>query len=290
MTQQGLNPKDIDLIGFHGQTILHRPHERLTVQIGDGAMLAKRLRIPVVFDFRANDMAAGGQGAPLVPIYHQALLDHARAADGHADGLVLPDVVAILNLGGVANVTVLQPGRPPLACDTGPGNALLDDFMLDRTGLAFDRDGMVAARGSVNKAVLEALLAHPFFQQPPPKSLDRNTFLKYATDILSTEDGAATLTAFTALACARLLEQLETAPQLWVVCGGGARNPTMLGMLREALATTVVTSDALDWSSETIEAQAFAYLAVRSRRHLPLTFPSTTGVPVPMTGGQLAMP
>ena len=185
---QSIRPETLDVIGFHGQTVLHKPDQRLTVQIGDGAALARACGVDVVFDMRAADVAAGGQGAPLVPVFHQAL---ARAA-----GLAGPVVVA--NIGGVANITSLAPGRDPLAGDTGPGNALLDDLMLERTGVAIDRDGACAARGHVNDAALAALTAHAFFAAPLPKSLDRNAFSRAAVAGLATEDAAATLTAFTA--------------------------------------------------------------------------------------------
>ncbi len=267
-------------VGFHGQTVLHRPAERLTVQIGDGTALARALGLPVVFDMRAADVAAGGQGAPLVPVYHQALV---RAAFNAGR---LPDApVAVLNLGGVGNVTVVAPGRDPVACDTGPGNALLDDFMLERTGVAVDRDGATAAGGRVSEGALARFLAHPFFEELPPKSLDRNAFDRSVAAELSTEDGAATLTAITAAAVARLVPHLASKPLVWIVCGGGARNPTMMRMLVERLGAEVRRADDLGWSGDAMEAEAFAYLAVRAMRGLPISFPTTTGVQRPMTGG-----
>ena len=275
LAEHELPAGSIDLVGFHGQTVLHRPEARMTVQIGDGAKLARRLGIRVVSDFRAADVAAGGQGAPLVPIYHQALVDRAAIAGP----------VAIVNIGGVANVTYLAEGAGPVACDTGPGNALLDDLMLARTGAAFDRDGAVAAGGMVDEAALDALLAHPYFALPAPKSLDRNAFSRIPVDALSLEDAAATLVAFTAATIAMALAAMPIAPVLAVVCGGGGRNPTLMRALAERLPCQVETADDRGWSVDAIEAQAFAYLAVRAARGLPITFPGTTGVREAMTGG-----
>ncbi|MGH6847517.1 MAG: anhydro-N-acetylmuramic acid kinase [Methylocella sp.] len=270
----------VDLIGFHGQTVLHRPSRRLTVQIGDGAGLAARLGIKVVHDFRAADVAHGGQGAPLVPVFHRALAATA--------GFLEP--VAIINIGGVANVSFIAPGEEPVACDTGPGNALLDDLMVRRLGAAFDRDGAIAARGTTDVAVLRALLAHPFFSAPPPKSLDRNDFLGSAVESLSTEDAAATLTAFTAASIACVLPLLPSRPAFAIVCGGGARNNTLLRELADRLPCRIVLAKTFGWSSDAMEAQAFAYLAARREKNLPITFPLTTGVAKPLEGGVIAEP
>ena len=273
---------DIAIVGFHGQTVLHKPAARLTVQIGDGAALAKRLKIPVAYDFRAADVAAGGQGAPLVPIFHQAL----------ARDLDRPHPIAVLNVGGVANVTVVD-GGDPVACDTGPGNALIDDFMRARTGSPLDRDGDEASRGKVNEDFVARVLAHPFFDLPCPKSLDRNAFAfaNIGLPDFTVADGAATLSALTAASVARVVARLPIPPRSWIVAGGGARNPTLMRMLGERLApATVETADAVGWSSQSIEAQAFAYLAVRTLNGLPITFPLTTGVKAPMAGGIVAKP
>lgn len=275
-----IDRQSIDVVGFHGQTVLHRPELRLTVQVGDGQELATRLGLPVVYDFRAADVAAGGQGAPLVPIYHAAL----------AQGLKRPLPVAVLNIGGVANVTYIGENGELGACDTGPGNALLDDFMLARTGEPCDRDGKTAARGRVEAAAVDAVLSEPFFSKPYPKSLDRNDF---SVDLsgLSTPDGAATLTALTCAAVARAVGYFPLAPRSWIVAGGGALNPTMMRMLAERLApATVETADTVGWSVASLEAEAFAFLAVRSLNGLPLTFPGTTGAATPLTGGVLAQP
>ncbi len=278
--EHGIDLASIDLVGFHGQTVLHRPEAGLTVQIGDGQGLAEELGRPVVFDFRSADVAAGGQGAPLVPVFHRAL---AANAD-------LPQRVAFLNIGGVANATLLHGDADPVACDTGSGNALIDDFVLARTGAPYDADGALAASGSPDEDLLALWLAHPFFSAAPPKSLDRNAFDVSGVEKLSDADGAATLTAFTARAVASLLPHLDEAPELWIACGGGAHNKTLLSMLEKQLRAKVRAADEFGWDAGAIEAQAFAYLAVRSARGLPLSFPGTTGVDRPLTGGRLAKP
>jgi len=283
LAANGLRVGEVAIIGFHGQTLLHRPDRRLTVQIGDGHGLAARLGIPVVYDFRAADVDAGGQGAPLAPLFHAALLRR----------LALEPPVAVLNIGGVANVTYVDAGEV-IACDTGPGNALLDDFLRLRTGQPLDIDGRTAAAGRADEEAIRKLLAHAFFGAPPPKSLDRNDFRGWVGDTLdarSVADGAATLTAFTAAAVARVVPQLPRAPTTWIISGGGARNPTLMRMLAERLAPARIESaHAVGWSVDGLEAQAFAYLAVRSLRGLPISLPTTTGAPRPLTGGILARP
>lgn len=284
LREKGLSARDIHLVGFHGQTVLHRPKQRLTIQIGDGAGLAKRLGIAVVYDFRAADVAAGGEGAPIVPVFHRALVE-AGGKDGK-----LPGPLALLNIGGVANVTYVDDGCDPIACDTGPGNALLDDLMLARTGQPIDRHGHTAARGRVDEAALARLLDDPFFELKPPKSLDRNNFSRAAVEHLELEDAAATLTAFTAASVGRLIALLPKPVKSLIVCGGGARNPILVRELAQRLPCRVTTADACGWSGDAMEAQAFAYLAVRAKRGLPYTYPTTTGVPRPMTGGVLVEP
>jgi anhydro-N-acetylmuramic acid kinase len=278
LRENAIETASIDVVGFHGQTVLHRPERRLTVQIGDGALLARRLGIDVVYDLRAADVAAGGQGAPLVPAYHRALV----AASG------LYGAVAVLNIGGVANLTLVDGAAEPIACDTGPGNALIDDLMLARAGVPLDRDGAAAAAGRVDPAALARLLVHPYFDAPPPKSLDRNDFSLAPVERLSTEDAAATLTAFTAASIGRLFALLPEPPRLAIVCGGGARNPTLMRELASRLPCALRSAEDFGWSGEAIEAQAFAFLAVRSLNGLPLTFPTTTGVSAPLPGGLLA--
>ena len=278
----GLGAADVAVIGFHGQTVFHAPSRRLTVQLGDGLRLARAIGVPVVYDFRAADVASGGEGAPLVPIYHAGLV-------GRSD---LARPVAVLNIGGVANLTFVGAGAAGkgdlLAFDCGPGNALLDDFCLKRTGRPVDPDGRLAARGRVDEGIVAELLAHPFFALAAPKSLDRNAFSSVAVERLSTEDGAATLTAFTAEAVAAGLRLLPQAPRTLVVAGGGAHNPTMLEMIAARTNTPVTTAHEIGWSTDFLEAQAFAHLAVRHLEGLPLSFPGTTGVKTPMRGGVLA--
>ena len=280
LAQNKLAPQDIALIGFHGQTVLHRPQNRLTVQLGNGAALAKRLGIRVVFDFRAADVAAGGQGAPLVPMFHQAL---ARTLD-------LPQPFAIVNIGGVANITYLDGDSDPIAFDTGPGNAPIDDLVRARTGESFDRDGKLAARGKVHEEIVPRILANPYFRLRPPKSLDREQFVRIPLDALSTEDAAATATAIVAAAIAKALDHLPKPPANWIVAGGGAHNPVLMTMLQKRLPGKVLRADEIGWSTDALEAQAFAYLAVRSLKGLPITFPTTTGVGRPMTGGVIVEP
>src|SRR5215831_18125441 len=280
VTTERIDKSGIAAIGFHGQTVLHKPAAGLTVQIGDGAALARRLDMTVVHDFRAADVAAGGQGAPLVPVYHQAL----------ARGLDRPHPIAVLNVGGVANVTYVD-GGDPIACDTGPGNALIDDFMRARTGAPLDRDGDQAAKGRVDERFVARVLENGFFNQPCPKSLDRNAFAfaNIGLPDFSIADGAATLSALTAASVARILRHLPGPPRAWIVAGGGARNPTLMRMLAERLSpASVETADAVGWSSQAIEAQAFAYLAARTLKGLPITFPATTGVGRPLPGGIVA--
>ena len=273
----------VAVIGFHGQTLLHRPERGLTVQIGDGPALAARLGIKVVYDFRAADVAAGGQGAPLAPLFHRALV---RRLGGQAP-------VAVVNIGGVANVTYID-REHVIACDTGPGNALIDDFIRLRTGRLLDTDGRLAQAGTVDEDAVGRLLQHPFFALPPPKSLDRNDFASWigtGLDNRSVEDGVATLTALTAAAIAHIVPLLPQPPKTWIVAGGGARNPTLMRMLAERLSPArVETAHDAGWSIDSLEAQAFAYLAVRSLRGLPISLPTTTGAPRPLTGGVLAMP
>jgi anhydro-N-acetylmuramic acid kinase len=285
LAANGMRASDIAVAGFHGQTVLHDPDRRLTVQLGQGDMLASRLGIPVVYDFRAADVAAGGQGAPLVPVFHRALV---RLLD-------LPEPIAVLNIGGVANLTYID-GVELIACDISPGNALIDDFVRLRTGSPQDSEGRAAAAGQVDEAVVEGVLAHPFFAKPPPKSLDRNAFHRWIAEDdklsgKSLEDGAATLTAVTAAAIARAVALFPRAPKSFIVAGGGIRNPVLMRTLAERVApASVATADAVGWSADSLEAQGFAYLAVRSLMGLPLSFPTTTGVPKPMPGGVVARP
>jgi anhydro-N-acetylmuramic acid kinase len=261
--------------------VLHRPEQKMTVQIGDAAALAKAIHIPVMHDFRAADVAAGGQGAPFVPVYHRAL----------AQSLDREGPMVVVNIGGVSNVTYIDGADTLIACDTGPGNALLDDFMLRTMSQPFDCEGRTAGQGAVDVAWVIRAMEHRFFALPPPKSLDRNDFASLKLPPMSPADGAATLTAFTAEAIARIVPLLPKEPLSWIVAGGGARNLTLLRMLRERLfPATVEAAEALGWSADAIEAQAFGFLAARGLKGLPLSYPATTGVPIPMTGGVIARP
>jgi anhydro-N-acetylmuramic acid kinase len=279
--QNRITCEEVDIVGFHGQTVLHRPERRLTVQIGDAAALARAIHIPVMHDFRAADVAAGGQGAPFVPVYHRAL----------TQSLEREGPIVVVNIGGVSNITYIDGSDTLIACDTGPGNALLDDYMFRVMSQRFDREGRVAAQGVADEVWIARALQLPFFALAPPKSLDRNDFASLKLNGMSPADGAATLTAFTAAAIARIVPLLPKPPKSWIVAGGGARNLTMLRMLRERLhPATVEAADALGWSGDSIEAQAFGFLAARGLKGLPLSYPATTGVPIPMTGGVIARP
>ena len=270
---------NVDLIGFHGQTVFHAPERYLTIQIGDGDALSKRLNLPVVYDFRGNDVEAGGEGAPLVPFYHQAL-----AAKAGLSG----DVV-VVNIGGVANITRIGADGRLSAGDTGPGNAMIDDFVRERTGAKLDESGRLAAQGTVDEFALSALMDDPWFMEPLPKSLDRNAFSANPVRLLSTEDGAATLAAFTAATIAAAIANAGGAEKI-IVAGGGAHNPVIVAMLGEALEAEVATAESLNWNGDFVEAEAFAFLAARSVAGIPLSLPETTGVPEPMPGGIVANP
>jgi len=279
LAEARLAPDAVDVIGYHGQTVLHRPACGITIQLGDGARLAAGSGIAVIADFRAADVAAGGEGAPLAPAYHRALAARTR---------ISPQ--AVVNIGGVANVTWLCPRHDPIAFDTGPGNALIDDFVRARTGRDFDRDGALALAGTVDETALRRLLDHPYFDRTPPKSLDRNAFSRTPVDRLGTEDGAATLVAFTARTIAMSGKFLPEPPRRWVAAGGGRRNAAIMAALRSRLGAPVLAAEEAGWRGDDVEAEAFAYLAVRSLKGLPLSWPSTTGVPSPMTGGVVHRP
>ncbi|MBG78560.1 MAG: anhydro-N-acetylmuramic acid kinase [Alphaproteobacteria bacterium] len=271
-----------DIIGFHGQTIFHDPDHGVTVQIGDGQVLADACTMPVVFDLRSADVAAGGQGAPLLPLYHRA-----RALQA---GLDLP--AAIVNIGGVSNVTWIGGASDDdvLAFDCGPGNALLDDFVKQRTGQSFDQGGALAKAGKVNEALVAQWMAHPYFDAPAPKSLDRDAWDVRGVQDLSDADGAASLSAFTAAAILESAAHLPQMPAHWYISGGGRHNDYVMGLLRAGVDAPVDSVDVLGWDGDSIEAEGFAYLAVRSLLKLPISAPGTTGAPSPMTGGRLALP
>lgn len=279
----GVPSKSVSVVGFHGHTVFHDPANGRTVQIGDGYMLARETGIDVVGDFRSADMAAGGQGAPFAPLFHVARAPMDRP-------------ICFLNIGGVANLTWIGDGARAerkdvfahiRAFDTGPGGALIDDWVHRQTGEAYDTDGRLAATGRVDDAILATLLGNEYFRAPPPKSLDRDAFDLSPVEGLSLEDGAATLTAFTAESVSRAVSHLPSRPVRWLVTGGGRKNPTLMDRLAKSLDADVMPTEAAGIDGDAMEAQAFAYLAVRSLRGLPLSGPTTTGVSQPTTGGQV---
>ena len=275
----------VDIVGFHGQTLAHDPGGRGTHQAGDGRVLAEALGVPVVWDFRSSDMEMGGQGAPLAPIYHHALARYVEA--------VMP--VVFLNLGGVGNVTWVDPGKGPeemLAFDTGPANAPLNDLVGTRLGQSFDEGGALAAQGSVDEGVLERFAAHRYFYKMPPKSLDRNDFTQLSQDVeaLSDADAAATLTAAAAAGVVRAAEHFPRPPSRVLVTGGGRKNPVMMAMIAEGLGLPVAPVEDVGLDGDMLEAQAFAYMAVRVARGLPTSFPGTTGVRAAVGGGVVSPP
>ncbi|MDH7971258.1 anhydro-N-acetylmuramic acid kinase [Sphingomonas sp. AR_OL41] len=265
----------IDLVGFHGQTVLHRPERRLTIQLGNPAAIADALGVPVIAHMRQADLDAGGQGAPLVPAYHAAL----------AEGIGVARPVAFLNLGGVANLTWLGQGGDVVAFDTGPANGMIDLLVQSRGVGRYDDGGRLAASGKVDAGALATLLDSDYFTRRGPKALDRYDFPMDAVADLSTPDAAATLTAFTVEALHLASAQLPEAPDLWLVCGGGRHNPTLMRSLRERIGD-VRSIDDFGLRGDFVEAEAMAFLAARSVRGLPITFPGTTGVAAPMTGGR----
>ncbi|MGN8154777.1 anhydro-N-acetylmuramic acid kinase [Agrobacterium sp. 22094] len=282
VTDAGLSLSDIGVVGFHGQTVLHRAPQpgRLgaTRQLGDGELMAKLLGTKVAYDFRSADVRAGGQGAPLAAAYHSALLKGV-AQDGSA---------AILNLGGVGNVTWSDGKSHVVAFDTGPANAPINDWIKQHGLGDMDRDGLIAASGQVNEERLAKLLQHPYLTARFPKSLDRFDFGASMADGLSLEDGAATLTAFTASAVGKALDLLPQRPERLFVSGGGRHNPTLMRMLAKLARVDAQPAETLGWRGDAVEAECFAFLAVRVLRNMPISFPTTTGAPEPMTGGRLA--
>ncbi|GGA86936.1 anhydro-N-acetylmuramic acid kinase [Brucella endophytica] len=282
VAEAGLRMGDIDIVGFHGQTVLHRAPQQgrlgATRQLGDGELMARLLGVRVAYDFRSADVRAGGQGAPLAAVYHSALLK-SISRDGKA---------AILNLGGVGNITWSDGGGKLVAFDTGPANAPINDWVKSHGLGDMDRDGRLAEAGKVDEERLTRLLEHPYLSAAYPKSLDRFDFGAAMAEGLTAENGAATLTAFTASAVGKALDLLPQRPQRLFVSGGGRHNPTLMRMLRERANVEISPSEELGWRGDAVEAECFAFLAVRVLRGLPISFPSTTGAPEPMTGGRLA--
>lgn len=270
-----LEAGDVDFIGFHGQTLFHNPKKGVTWQLGDGRRLAERVGINVIADFRSNDMRHGGEGAPLAPLYHHALFGK----------IAQKAPVALLNIGGVANITWLWKNSI-LAFDCGPGNALLDDWVFSKTGRPYDREGKLAAKGHPDSRLLKEWLRHPYFKRKPPKSLDRNAFSAAEIVRLNPADGAATLAAFTIEAVAKARQHFPRRPNRWIVTGGGRRNSFLMQKLRERLKAEVAPIEAFGFNGDALEAEAFGFLAVRALQKLPLSLPETTGVKKPVTGGK----
>lgn len=287
LSENTLARQDIDLIGFHGQTVLHRPERGLTVQLGDGEALAKATGIDVVYDMRANDMKHGGQGAPLVPVYHQALASSLPKA--------LSDLspVVFVNIGGISNISYIA--SELIAFDTGPGNALIDQWVETQAGIPFDQGGMIASEGVIHDRLLKQYLDQEFFTKPYPKSLDRNDFLPPDGGSIGVADGARTLARVSAEAIFKSVEHLPDMPALWIICGGGRHNPHIMADLKEialSIGTSkgarVIKAEEAELNGDALEAECWAYLAVRSLYSLPLTFPGTTGCKKPVSGGVLA--
>lgn len=273
---------DIDVIGFHGQTVLHRPDEALTVQIGDGPLLARQTGIAVVHDMRANDMRHGGQGAPLVPAYHAALAAQLKEARWP---------VCFVNIGGISNLTSIDRDGTIIAYDSGPGNTLIDQWVEAHAGIPFDQGGMIASEGRIVGALADHYLDSPFFTADSRRSLDRNDFVPPSGSEAELSDGARTLAYVSAAAVIKSAGHLPAMPKAFVICGGGRLNRVIMADLKELAArqgSVVLSAEQAGFDGDAMEAEAWAYLAVRSLRGLPLTFPATTGVKEPVTGGVLA--
>ena len=281
----GILATDIDVIGFHGQTVLHRPDKKLTVQLGDGALLAIKANIPVVFDMRAADMMAGGQGAPLVPVYHRALASLLPVEFAHE----WP--VAFVNIGGISNITFIPRRGELVAFDTGPGNALIDQWVQNVAGIPFDQGGEIASEGSIDQIMINRYLSAQYFSKKLPKSLDRNDFQPPLPGEIELADGARTLARLTAEAIFAASDHLPEKPNLWIICGGGSKNDVIMSDLGELTAQSesrIISAEQAGFNGGAMEAEAFAYLAIRSFKNLPITFPGTTGCKSPTLGGEHA--
>lgn len=276
LQENNLKPSDIDVIGFHGQTTFHAPQNGVTIQIGDGQRLADETGIPVVFDFRTNDVKHGGQGAPLAPVYHAALVKDLKDKP-----------VVILNQGGVGNVTYIDE-ETILAFDTGPANGLMNDLILEKAGQPYDVDGALASKGKVNLKLLETMLNIDYLDKTPPKSLDRYDYkINDMIYDLSLEDGLATLMELTIQTILASVKHFPKEPKLWLVTGGGRKNKFLMEQLNIALSGNVQSIDTMQWRGDFIEAEAFAFMAARHLLSLPISFPTTTSCPTPLTGGVL---
>ena len=285
MTQYRISAANLDVIGFPGQTMLHAPDRGFSWQIGDGALIAQQIGVPVVSDFRNADIKAGGQGAPFAPLYHQALTVN------------LPRPLAVLNIGGIANLTLLgtqeklQKGEEICAFDTGPGNGLLDQWIMQwNIGEKYDRDGAWARKGKIAQDLLTAWRKYPYFRRKPPKSLDRDDFRHISVQGLSLVDGAATLLAFTVESIALAVSSLAQQPEQILVCGGGRNNRYLMESLGEKLPMKIAPVESFGWDGDLLEAQAFGFLATRACQALPLSLPAVTGAAYPACGGVIHQP
>lgn len=282
LKENNLKPSDIDLLGFHGQTVLHRPDEALTVQLGNGDALAQATGIDVVYDMRANDMLNGGQGAPLVPVYHKAL------TESLPDQMHVKMPVVFVNIGGISNITYI--GEELIAFDTGPGNALIDQWVEAQLKIPYDDGGKIAAKGRINDALVEQYLCSDYFNKALPKSLDRNDFLPPKSGSISVEDGARTLAYISAAAILKSVDHLPHNPKLWIICGGGRLNPHIMSDLKDLASkqnAQVIKAEEAGFDGDAMEAECWGYLAVRSFEGFSITFPKTTGCKEPVTGGVL---
>lgn len=283
--QNDLMPHDIDVVGFHGQTVLHRPQVKLTVQLGDGELLASETGIPIVYDMRAEDMQHGGEGAPLIPAYHASL---AQSLSGK---LKLPAV--FVNIGGISNLTYVGPNGSIVAYDCGPGNMLIDQWMELNGRGSFDTGGDIAMSGEINREIADRYLENPFFKANRRSSLDRSDFPPLKKGELTLTDGARTLAYVSAASIMRSAEHLPSTPQTYIISGGGRLNKsimTELSALAAGQGATVIDADKIGLNGDSMEAEAWGFLAVRSQKGLPLTYPTTTGCVNPVSGGVLAMP
>lgn len=283
LKENNLDATKVDVLGFHGQTVLHRPDQELTVQLGNGEKLAAETGIDTVYDMRAKDMQHGGQGAPLVPIYHKAL------TSSLPDTFKQKSPVVFVNIGGISNITYI--GEELIAFDTGPGNALIDQWVQSQAGIPYDQGGMIAAEGIINDALATQYLESKYFEKSLPKSLDRNDFLPPIAGEISLEEGARTLAYISAAAIFKSVDHLPKAPKLWIVCGGGRHNPHIMSDMKTLATKTksqVILAEEAGFDGDAMEAEAWGYLAVRSLKELPLTFPTTTGCKEPVTGGVFA--
>ena len=280
LRQADKNPMNIDVIGFPGHTVLHRPSQKLSRQIGNAETMLQHFEIPVVTRFAGGDLAAGGQGSPLFPSFYEAITHD------------MEKPLAVLTIGGLASLTAIGLNGELIAFDVGPGNILIDTWMQQRMGAEMDFDGLWAAKGTVDERLLKKLMAHPFLSKKPPKSMDRDEFNNLLEDVEGSTiaDGAATLTAFTAEALHEAVSQLPFNPKHFIVTGGGAQNPSLIKNLKQRLNGNISTAQEIGWNAQALEAQGFAFLATRTYFDLPISFPSTTGVPEATPGGTLLLP